>query len=115
VSKKEGIVLYEKEKGPKPNTDIGIEPAERLINIISKAKQGNVYPEIIEWLEGYQVIKYIKKENCYYIIDSVSIPKKSYDDWFWKKASMIPVRIYDNKLRDELLKEVSWAGRLNYQ
>lgn len=45
-------------------------------------------------------------------IDSVSIQKRSYNDWFWEKAGKIPVRIYDKKLKEELLKEVSWAKRI---
>ena len=115
VSQKGGIAPFGEEARHKPNTGIGLEQAERLIDAVSTIKEGEVYPEIIEWLEGYQIIKFIKKEKDVYIIDSVSIPKRSYDDWFWEKAAKIPVRIYDNKLRDELLKEVSWAGRLNYQ
>lgn len=116
ISKKEGIATYGEESKPKLNTaGIGVEQAERLINAVSTIKKGDVFPEVIEWLEGYQIIRYIKKEKNNYIIDSVSIPKKNYDAWFWEKTSMIPVRIYDNKLKDELLKEVSWADRLNYQ
>jgi hypothetical protein len=131
VSQKGGIAPYGEEKRLKPNAGTGLEQAIRLIDAVSTIKEGEVYPEIIEWLEGYQIIRYIKKENNppsppfskggkgglennegYYIIDSVSMPKKSYDDWFWEKASKIPVRIYDKKLKDELLKEVSWAKKL---
>lgn len=116
VSKEDGIAPYGEEAKPKLNTaGIGVEQAERLVNAVSTIKKGDVCPEVIEWLEGYQIIKYIKKEKDVYIIDSVSIPKRNYDDWFWEKSSMIPVRIYDNKLKDELLNEVSWAKRLNYQ
>jgi hypothetical protein len=109
ISIKEGITPYEKSGSKQLRTAVGIEQAERLIKAVSKIRQGEVYPDILEWAEGYQVIRYIKKEKEYYIIDSVSIPKRGYDDWFWEKAGKIPVRIYDNKLKDELLKEVSWA------
>jgi len=131
VSQKGGIAPFGGEARHKPNTGISLEQAERLINAISKIRQGEVYPEVIEWLEGYQIIRYIKKENNppsppfskggkgglesnegYYIIDSINIPKRSYDDWFWEKAAKIPVRVYDEKLKGELLKEVSWAGKL---
>lgn len=95
------------------HTAVGIERAERLINAVSKIRQGDVYPDIIEWPEGYQVIRYIKKEKEYYIIDSASIPKRGYDDWFWERAGKIPVRIYDNKLKEEFLKNVSWAKMVN--
>lgn len=112
VSLKDGIAPYEEGAKHKSNTGIGIEQAERLINTILKIKQGDVYPEVIEWVEGYQILRYIKKEKGNYIIDSVSIPKQNYDDWFWERAAKIPVRIYDKNLKDALLKEVSWARRL---
>ena len=64
VSKEGGIAPYEEEAKPKLNTaGIGVEQAERLINAVSTIKKGDVCPEIIEWLEGYQIIRYIKKEN----------------------------------------------------
>lgn len=109
ISIKEGIMPYERSGLKQAHTAVGIERAERLINAVSKIRQGDVSPDIIEWPEGYQVIRYIKKEKEYYIIDSVSIPKRGYDDWFWEKAGKIPVRIYDNKLKEEFLKNVSWA------
>ncbi|MBI5182167.1 MAG: hypothetical protein HZA06_04550 [Nitrospirae bacterium] len=116
ISLKEGIMPYEDNKTVmKPQTPIGIEQAEMLINKISKTKAGEIYPEIIEWLEGYQIIRYIKKDGDYYIIESVSISKRNYDDWFYDKTSKIPVRIYDKKLKDELLKEVSWGKRLKLE
>lgn len=39
-------------------------------------------------------------------------PHRSYNDWFWEKAGKIAVRIYDKKLKEELIKEVSWAKRV---
>ncbi|MFZ3065307.1 MAG: hypothetical protein WA277_08510 [Nitrospirota bacterium] len=115
VFQKGGIAPFGEEARNKPNTGIGLEQAGRLIDAVSTIKEGEVYPEIIEWLEGYQVIKYIRKEKDIYIIDSVSIPKRSYDDWFWERAVKIPVKIYDEKQKGELLKEVSWTKNLKLQ
>ena len=36
-----------------------------------------------------------------------------YDKWFWERASLIKAHIYDERLKDELLREVSWAKGLN--
>lgn len=47
-------------------------------------------------------------------LKSGSASRMDYDEWFWEKASKIPVNIYDRALRDELLKEVSWAKRLKF-
>jgi hypothetical protein len=79
---------------------------------LSRTKPGEVYPEVIEWLEGFQVIRYLGKEGNDLVVQSVSIAKRDYEEWFWEKASKIPVRIYDHALREELLREVAWARNL---
>lgn len=58
------------------------------------------------------MIRYIKKEGEDFIVDSVSVTKRDFDGWFWEMAAKIPVKIYEQKLKDELLKEVSWAKNL---
>ena len=90
-----------------------MEHAGRLLGFISKLKQGEVYPEVIECMEGYQVVRLIKKEKEDAVIESVSVPKRNYDEWFWEKASKIPVKIYDKTLKDDLLNKVSWANKIN--
>lgn len=90
----------------------GVEHAKRLSDAVSKIKQGEIYPETIEWLEGYQVIRFVKKDGEDFVIETVNIFKVNYDEWFWDRASKIPVKIYDKTLKDELLKEVTWARNL---
>lgn len=91
----------------------GVEQAKIIIERIKEMPPGAVYPEIIEWMEGYQVIRFINKKKDAYIVDSVSIAKRNYDEWFWGIAGKIPVKIYDKALKDKLLKEVGWAKNLN--
>lgn len=112
LSLKNGIIPYG-EKRERANIPSGIEQAERLISLVSKLKRGEVYPEVIEWQEGYQVIRYIKREGDEMIVDSIGIPKKDFDSWFWEMAARVSVEIYDKKLEEEFLKEVSWARNLN--
>ncbi|MCX5858659.1 MAG: hypothetical protein NT056_01975 [Proteobacteria bacterium] len=124
LSEQEGIQPLEAGTRPRENTPgAGQEQAKRLIDAISSLKPGAVTPRVIEWQEGYQIIKLIKhvgpvsqksrkNEGEYYLVESVSVPKRNFDDWFWELASGIPVRIYDPKLKDELLKNVGWAKNL---
>ena len=91
----------------------GIEQAKRLIDAVSTIKPGEVYPEVIEWREGYQIIRYIKKTGEDHIIESSGLQKMDYDKWFWERAAQIKVTIYDERLKDELLKEVDWTRKLN--
>lgn len=124
LSEQEGIQPLETRARPRENpSGAGQEQAKRLIEAISSLKPGAVAPQLIEWQEGYQVIKLIKhvgpvsqtgrkNEGEYYLVESVSVPKRNFDDWFWERASEIPVRISDPKLKDELLKNVGWAKNL---
>ncbi|MEE8424160.1 MAG: hypothetical protein V3S49_06435, partial [Thermodesulfobacteriota bacterium] len=114
VSRKQGVMPYDGGGKRGQTRGAGTGMAERLISVVSKIKQGEVYPQIIEWLEGYQVIRLVGKEGESYIIESVFIPKRDYDEWFWEKAKKIPIRIHDRELKEELLREVSWAGKLSF-
>lgn len=114
ISKEKGIRDAEKEKeSERPSNQQGIEQAGFIIDKIKSVKPGNVYPEIIEWQEGYQVIMVKRKKGNEFYIASVSIPKRDYDEWFWSIAGDVPVWIYDKKLKDELIKNVSWVQRVN--
>lgn len=115
LSPTEGIRPLKEKRGGRPSSPEGVEQAARLISALARVKQGQVYPEVIEWQEGYQVIRYIRKGTGGRIIESVGIPKRGYDEWFWEKASTIPVRISDPALRETLVKEVSWAKNLTLQ
>jgi hypothetical protein len=111
ISAQDGIKPYGEKKSIKTSGS-DTQQAKRLINFISLLKEGEIYSDIIEWQEGYQIIRLIQKDGEDYVIDSVNIPKRSYDEWFWEKASSIPVKIYDKNLEKELLKEVLWAKQL---
>jgi len=113
VSKVKGILPFEESVYKKREMGTGSRQAERIIELLSGLKEWMVYPDVIEWMEGYQVIKLVKKKVDEYIVDSVSIPKRNYDEWFWERANKIPVKIYDEKLKDEFIKEVGWGRMVN--
>lgn len=94
------------------STPHGVEQAEFLINKIKDVKPGGVYPEIIEWQEGYQVLKVIERSSNEYTVESISVPKRDYDEWFWSIAGDVPVEIHDEKLKNELLRNVTWMQKV---
>lgn len=115
ISREKGIAPYSQPKGmpSRPEGPVGVELAERIIPQLSGLKPGQVCPEIIELQETFLVIRFLRKEGKNYIVESASVQKKSYDEWFWSEASKIPVVIRDRALKDELLKEVSWTKYLS--
>jgi hypothetical protein len=110
LSAEKGIRPYKEKK--QKTSPAGIEQARRVIAAVSNTRPGKVCPEIIEWQEGYQVVRLSGREKGDIVLDSASIPKKDFNTWFWSKASGIPVLISDAHLKDELLREVSWAKNL---
>ena len=97
--------------GGSPEAGVEVGQAARMISALSGVKEGEVAPTAFEWQESCQVIRLVRKEGGAYRIASVSVPKRSFDDWFWETASKVPVRIEDKALKEAFLKEVSWAGR----
>lgn len=112
LSLREGILPWPEERKRRSSSGSGIEQAKKLMEALSRTRPKEVYPEVIEWREGFQVIRYLQKEGKDLVVQSVSIPKRDYEGWFWEKASQIPVRIHDQTLREELLREVPWARNL---
>jgi len=115
LSRSEGIVPVEEGKAKLPLREAsgsGGEMAARLLGLLAGVKEGKVYPEVIEWQEGYQVIRLLKRKGDTAVIESVSVPKRDYDEWFWEKAKTVPVKIYDKALKEKLLNEVNWAKQL---
>ena len=92
-----------------------LEQAQRLIGYLSNLQPGQLYPEVIEWSEAYQILRLLHKEGAVYFVQSASVPKRDYEGWFWEQAVKIPVRIFDPALKEELRKEVGWAKQLHLE
>ena len=86
--------------------------AARMIAALSGVRPGEVAPAALEWPEAFQAIRLVRRDGAACRIESVSFPKRTFDDWFWAAASKIPVRIGDKELREAFLKDVSWARRV---
>jgi tetratricopeptide (TPR) repeat protein len=113
VSWKAGIRPYsEKEEMAKFSSNWGQDDTQRLMEAATRIRPGQIYPKIMEGRKGYQVLRLRGREGEDWIIDSVSIPKRNYDQWFWEQASRIPVKIHDRALKEELVRQVAWASKL---
>ncbi len=120
VSEKEGIQPYEESKrklppAGRPAEPAGLEQAKFMIDKVKNLSPGQIDPEIIEWQEGYQALRMVGKEGEAYVIESVSVPKKDFSEWFWSSASKIPIKIVDPALKAELLKQVNWTSKLKME
>ncbi len=87
----------------------------RMISALAGVRPGEVAPAALEWQEDFQVIRLVRRKGAAYRIESVSVPKRSFDDWFWETASNIPVTIEDKALKEAFLAEVSWGKRIGVE
>jgi len=115
VSLDNGIVR-EGERKEKPSAGAapaGVEQARRILESAGRVRPGEVVPDLIEWQEGDQVLRVLRKEGEATLVESVNVPKRAYEDWFWENASKVRVTIDDKALKERFLKEVSWARNLS--
>lgn len=110
LSLSKGIMLYGRQNEEARRGDV--QQAQRILESLSTRKKGGLSREVLEWPEGYQVARFLRQEGEDCIVESAVLPKKDFTKWFWDRASMIPVRIPDDVLRNELLHKVSWAKNL---
>jgi len=116
ISAKEGIRPAEgKLPSPKSPSEAHLEQAKLLIRRLSSLQPGQLCREVVEWPEGYQVLRLLRKEGSVYFAQTAFVPKRDYEDWFWEQAGKIPVKISDHALQEQLLKEVAWARRIHVQ
>lgn len=115
-------LLLSKEKGLRPfveenriQVSQGFISADDLMELVSALRPGTVCPRIIERPETYLVIRLLGKKGDNFVVETATVPKRSFDEWFWEQASKIPVKINDPVLKAELLKEVSWAKNLRLE
>ena len=115
LSPRKGILPEGNVPGRAPSGGEAMEQAGRLIRVVAKLAPGEVSPEVVEWIEGYQVVRLVRREGGNSVVESVGFPKRTYDDWFWETASRVPVKIHDKSLKEEFLRKVSWGRKLRLE
>lgn len=108
-----------KSLGQPPSDEI-IEAEARRIDVNTRA------PELLRAIKavyGNDRGRYLKTfvrpvyaERALYrdiFLKSTDAKKMQYDEWFWEKASKIPVRIHDRGLRVQIAGQVAWFRLVN--
>lgn len=99
------------EGAPSPWQD---KPSEQVLrDLVSNLKTGDVYPDVVDWATGFQVLKLAQRQNDRLIVNIVWIPKKPFSNWFWDQAGGIPIEIHDSTLRSAFVQNVSWAKHVH--
>ena len=115
ISRSKGIRPDQNQRMQHTAEPIGIEQAKYIIPLLAKLSPGNMLPQPIDSQETFQVMRFMKKAGPDFIVEAATNPKRTFDDWFWEQAPKVHTRIRDAALKEELLKEVSWARKLSLE
>lgn len=86
-------------------------PAEMIIRYAYSLRPGEVCPAIINDNGVYFVMRFVKRDGKDYIVESASIPRKTYEEWFWERAGAIPIKVKSQAFAEEL-RAAPWATHL---
>lgn len=71
--------------------------------VLKNLKPGEIWPDIIEDENGFQIIRLLNEDENKYYVDGVSIPKKTFDPWFRDYVkNNVKIEIKDEQLLSQI-------------
>lgn len=92
-----------------------VEAAQSLLLRLEPLAEGQVYANTLEAPESFEAVRLVKRDAGGAVVEMVSFAKPDFGRWFWAEAAKIPVTVFDPQLREQFIREVSWAKQLNFQ
>ncbi len=72
-----------------------------VANVISKMKEGELWPNVIEDDQSYKILKLLYQTNSYYYVRELTVNKRPFDPWLQNYAKThVPIIFHDKKLFD---------------
>ena len=85
-----------------------------MLGILQSLDKGQVYENIAEGDRTYRVIRLLEKHDGCYRVEVILAEKRPFDEWFREQAEKVPVQVYDDDLRREIIAKyprVWWVRR----
>ena len=74
-------------------------PDASLIPLLEKLSAGDIYRSIVEDDYSYRVIRLKERSENKYLVETIAVYKRPFDEWFRKEAEKIKIEILDAELR----------------
>jgi LysM repeat protein len=90
-------------------------PADPILVILEALEPGAIHPEIIEDMNGYRVVQLVEVLESSYKAQTITVNKKSYDEWFKGQAIQHRVQISDATLSEAIrttYPNIWWVNQL---
>lgn len=83
--------------------------AAELYRMLSAVKAGAVNPRLFSTPDGFQIYKIEARREGEIQVAVLTVPKLTFDEWFWPAAGDIPVKFNDRDAGREFSSRVPWA------
>ena len=104
-------------EGRKKDINGGGAPAgDPLIPILEKLSPGEICRNIVEDDYSYRVIRLKERSENKYLVETIAVYKRPFDEWFRKEAEKIKIEILDPELKKSLKAKylaVWWVATLD--
>lgn len=92
-----------------------LEAARSLLARLEALTDGQVYGNTLEAPESFEAVRLVRRAGeGAAVVEMVSFVKPDFGRWFWAEAAKIPITVYDAALREQFVREVSWAKQLKF-
>ena len=79
--------------------DGGTPPGDPLIPVLEKLSPGDICRNIVEDDYSYRVVRLKERSGNKYLVETVTVYKRPFDEWFKKEAEKVRIEIFDAALR----------------
>jgi len=69
-----------------------------LMTILEALSEGEIYENIIEHDRAFQVLRLLEKKGSCYRVESITVAKRPFQEWFEREAATIKISILDPEL-----------------
>lgn len=78
-------------------------------------KPGVVFSQVVEDANAYRIVRLLDRNGERSIVETMAVPKSTYDTWLRSMAQSVPITLHDTTLANSVRKEygaIWWVGRI---
>lgn len=86
--------------------------AAELYQALGVVRAGEVYPRLFSTPDAFQIYKVEARRDGEALAAILTLPKRSFDEWFWTEAADVPVSFLDHDTGLKFMRHVPWGALL---
>lgn len=99
--------------GPRPEPPHADPDAARYEKeIFSTLAAGQLFPKVVVLGDAFALLRWTGMDGARRKVEILRLPKRDAEDFLWEVASTVPVRVVDERLRQELKRRIPWLAHV---